>query len=108
MEDLSEYLKETDCIDYKNPLVAEKANELKASSSDRLDYIEKAYNFVRDKIPHTWDAKLTVVSKNASDVLKTKTGIFILFVRSYDLVFPKLACFRINTLHFYMMGFFEV
>lgn len=75
MEDLSEYLKETDCIDYKNPLVAEKANELKVSSSDRLDYIEKAYKFVRDEIPHTWDAKLTVVSKNASDVLKNKTGI---------------------------------
>jgi len=75
MEDLSDYLKETDCIDYTNPLVAKKANELKASSFDRLDYIEKAYNFVRDEIPHTWDAKLTVVSRNAGDVLKNKTGI---------------------------------
>lgn len=75
MEDLSDYLKESDCIDYTNPLVAEKANQLKASSSDKLDYIEKAYKFVRDEIPHTWDAKLTVVSKNASDVLKNKTGI---------------------------------
>lgn len=75
MEDLSDYLKETGCIDYTNPLVAKKANELKDSSSDRLDYIEKAYNFVRDKIPHTWDAKLTVVSKTAGDVLKNKTGI---------------------------------
>ncbi len=75
MEDLSDYLKESDCIDYTNPLVAETANQLKASSSDKLDYIEKAYKFVRDEIPHTWDAKLTVVSKNASDVLKNKTGI---------------------------------
>ena len=75
MEDLSDYLNESDCIDYTNPLVAEKANQLKASSSDKLDYIEKAYKFVRDEIPHTWDAKLTVVSKNASDVLKNKTGI---------------------------------
>lgn len=75
MEDLSDYLKESDCIDYTNPLVAEKTNQLKASSSDKLDYIEKAYKFVRDEIPHTWDAKLTVVSKNASDVLKNKTGI---------------------------------
>ena len=75
MEDLSDYLKESDCIDYTNPLVAEKANQLKAISSNKLDYIEKAYKFVRDEIPHTWDAKLTVVSKNASDVLKNKTGI---------------------------------
>ncbi len=48
---------------------------LKAASSDTLDYIERAYKFVRDEIPHTWDAKLTVVSKKASDVLKNKTGI---------------------------------
>lgn len=48
---------------------------LKAASSDTLDYIERAYKFVRDEIPHTWDAKLTVVSKSASDVLKNKTGI---------------------------------
>ena len=75
MEDLSEYLKESDCIDYTNPLVAEKANELKAFSSNKIDYVERAYNFVRDEIPHTWDAKLTVVSKKASDVLKNKTGI---------------------------------
>ena len=75
MNDLSDYLKETDCIDYKNPLVAEKAAELKAASSDNLDYIEKAYKFVRDEIPHTWDARLAVVSKSASDVLKNKTGI---------------------------------
>lgn len=75
MEDLSDYLKESDCIDYTNPLVAEKVNQLKAISSDKLDYIEKAYKFVRDEIQHTWDAKLTVVSKNASDVLKNKTGI---------------------------------
>ena len=75
MNDLSEYLKETDSIDYANPLVAKKAAELKAVSSDNLDYIERAYKFVRDEIPHTWDARLTVVSKSASDVLKNKTGI---------------------------------
>ena len=75
MNDLSDYLKETDCIDYKNPLVAKKAAELKAESFDKIDYIEKVYKFVRDEIPHSWDAKLTVVSKSASDVLKNKTGI---------------------------------
>ncbi len=75
MKNLSDYLKETDSIDYTNPLVAKKAAELKAASSDKLDYIEKAYKFVRDEIPHTWDARLTVVSKSASDVLKNKTGI---------------------------------
>ena len=42
-EDLSEYLKETDCIDFSNPLVAQKADELKAASSDTLDYIERVF-----------------------------------------------------------------
>ena len=72
---MSEYLKETDSIDFSNPLVAQKADGLKAASSDTLDYIERAYNFVRDEIPHSWDARLTVVSNTAGDVLKNKTGI---------------------------------
>ena len=75
MKDLSEYLKETNCIDFSNLLIVQKVDALKSASSDKLDYIERAYKFVRDEIPHTWDAKLTVVSKNASDVLKNKTGI---------------------------------
>ena len=75
MKDLSEYLKETNCIDFSNLLIVQKVDALKSASSDKLDYIERAYKFVRDEIPHTWDAKLPVVSKNASDVLKNKTGI---------------------------------
>ena len=75
MEDLSEFLRETDCIDFSNPLIVQKADELKAASSDEVDYIERTYRFVRDEIPHSWDARLTVVSKKASDALKNGTGI---------------------------------
>ena len=75
MKDLSEYLKETNCIDFSNLLIVQKVDALKSASSDKLDYIERAYKFVRDEIPHSWDAKLPVVSKKASDVLKNKTGI---------------------------------
>ena len=75
MKDLSEYLKETNCIDFSNLLIVQKVDALKSASSDTMDYIERAYKFVRDEIPHSWDAKLTVVSKKASDVLKNKTGI---------------------------------
>lgn len=75
MEDISEFLRETDCIDFSNPLIVQKADELKSASSDEVDYIQRAYRFVRDEIPHSWDARLTVVSKKASDVLKNGTGI---------------------------------
>ena len=75
MKELSEYLKETNCIDFSNLLIVQKVDALNSASSDKLDYIERAYKFVRDEIPHSWDAKLPVVSKKASDVLKNKTGI---------------------------------
>lgn len=69
------YLKETECINYKNPLIQEKSALLKELSESKLDYIKKAYEFVRDEIPHSWDIKAAVVSQKASEVLKNKTGI---------------------------------
>lgn len=71
----TEYLKETYCIDYSNPIIQEKVNNLKQKSVSTLDYIENAYNFVRDEIPHSWDIKAETVSRKASEVLKNKTGI---------------------------------
>ena len=69
------YLLETECIDYKNPLIQEKAGQLKKLSESKLDYIKRAYEFVRDEIPHSWDIKAETVSRTASEVLKNKTGI---------------------------------
>ncbi len=48
MEDISEFLRETDCIDFSNPLIVQKADELKAASSDEVDYIERAYRFATE------------------------------------------------------------
>ena len=41
MKDLSEYLKETNCIDFSNLLIVQKVDALKSASSDKLDYIER-------------------------------------------------------------------
>lgn len=70
-----EYLRETDSIDYSNPLIIGKINELKAQSANQTEYIKNAYHFVRDEIKHSWDIKAQVVSKTASEVLKNRTGI---------------------------------
>lgn len=51
------YLEETEAIDYNNPIIQEKVKELKQISQSQLDYIENAYRFVRDKIPHSWDIR---------------------------------------------------
>jgi transglutaminase-like putative cysteine protease len=69
------YLEETEAIDYNNPIIQEKVKELKQISQSQLDYIENAYRFVRDKIPHSWDIKSEIVSRCASDVLINRTGI---------------------------------
>ena len=73
--EISKYLSETDCIDFSNPVIQEKVLELKQSAASELDYIEKAYEFVRDDIPHSWDIKSQIVSRKASEVLINKTGI---------------------------------
>ena len=72
---MNTYLCETEYIDFKNPFIVEKATELRGKSKNPLDYIRRAYLFVRDEITHTWDIKETIVSKKASDVLRNRTGI---------------------------------
>lgn len=70
-----EYLEETETIDYSDPVIQEKVNELKNISASELSYIENAYRFVRDEIPHSWDIRSGTVSHRASEVLKNGTGI---------------------------------
>ena len=72
---MEEYLSETPSIDYRNPLIQDKVQELMNQSEDDLDYIKRCYIFVRDEISHSWDIKEDVVSRTASEVLKNKTGI---------------------------------
>ena len=70
-----DYLSETKTINYGDPVIQEKLSELKADTVTAIDYIVKAYEFVRDEIPHSWDIRSTVVSRKASDVLENRTGI---------------------------------
>jgi transglutaminase-like putative cysteine protease len=70
-----EYLTETKTIDYGTPIIQEKVLELKIGTESMMDYIVKAYEFVRDEIPHSWDIQSTIVSRKASEVLENKTGI---------------------------------
>ena len=72
---MEEYLIETPSIDYMNFNILEKVQELKNQSNDNLDYIKRSYIFVRNDIPHSWDIKIEVVSRTASEVLENKTGI---------------------------------
>ena len=48
---MKEHLIETPSINYMNPIIQEKVQELRNQSSDDLDYIKQSYLFVRDEIP---------------------------------------------------------
>lgn len=74
-EEFKEYLEPTQYIDWRNPKILEKAEELWKQSRTEEEYLKNAYYFVRDEISHSWDVNSPKVSITASDVLKNATGI---------------------------------
>ncbi|MFD0768456.1 transglutaminase family protein [Bacillus sp. CGMCC 1.60114] len=73
---LGDYLKELPEIDFQHPLIQQKSNELYTNSNaQQLEYIKQAYEFVRDKVCHSWDIQSTRVTKKASEVLLEGEGI---------------------------------
>ena len=48
--DIDEYLKEDDIINYRNKKIMQLADELYQGTSDEVEYIKKAYEYVRDNI----------------------------------------------------------
>ena len=74
-ENQNEYLKETPSINFSHPQIEAKIKELQEKSDSQINYIKRTYEFVRDEIPHSWDIKAKVVSKNAAEVLENGTGI---------------------------------
>ena len=72
---LDDFLRETESIDYGNPAIRDKVSELMRESGSSIEYVERAFRFVRDEIPHSWDIKSDVVSRRASEVLANGTGI---------------------------------
>ncbi|MEW2522600.1 transglutaminase-like domain-containing protein [Actinacidiphila alni] len=73
--DLSAYLAADDVIDHTHPTVRGTAAALSADACDPHDYARAAFEFVRDTIPHSFDAGDDRVTWRASDVLERRTGI---------------------------------
>ena len=74
-EDLEEYLKSDVVIDHDSESVEKLADELFDSSADEMDFIRKAYEYVRDNIAHSADAGEDKVTISASEVLASGHGI---------------------------------
>ncbi|MFG3100879.1 transglutaminase family protein [Streptomyces sp. NPDC048182] len=103
--DLSAYLDSDEVIDHHHPLVRETATRLAGDAKDSYDYARRAFEFVRDTIPHSQDTGDPRVTWRASDVLGRRTGIC--HAKAHALtallraeVIPTALCYqRFDVLH---------
>ena len=72
---IDEYLKEDDVIDYSNKIITQLADALYQESDSEVEYIKKAYEFVRDNVSHSADINEDILTCSASEVLKVGHGI---------------------------------
>lgn len=73
--DLNGYLIELEEVNYSHPDIQHVINDLNSNSQSIVDYITRAFEFVRDDISHSWDIQGTQVTRQASEVLHFREGI---------------------------------
>jgi len=73
-DERQKYLKNTDIINWKSPLIVECSREIMSTCQSEINYVGKVFEYVRDEIKHSWDYQLNPVTCNALEVLKYKTG----------------------------------
>lgn len=74
-ENVSDYLAETEIIDFSDPEIAAVSIRLNNEAAGKTDLMKRIYDFVRDDIAHSADIGGRIVTLKASDVLKEKQGI---------------------------------
>jgi transglutaminase-like putative cysteine protease len=74
-DNLQNYLKKNEVIDFDNKLIVDKCLELQKGTDDEITLIKKIYEFVRDEIHHSGDIGEMSVTCKASEVLKAGHGI---------------------------------
>jgi len=93
-DNIEEYLKEDSVIDYGNEAIAQLADVLYQEADNEVEYIKKAYEFVRDHVSHSADINEDVLTCSASEVLIARHGIC--FAKSH-LLAALLRCKSIPT-----------
>ena len=74
-EKIEDYLLELNEVNYSNLIIKEKLSEIFNQSQTEIEKAKVAFEFVRDKISHSWDIQSARITCNASDVLNYKEGI---------------------------------
>lgn len=91
---IEDYLKCSNVIDFDNKEIIELVDMLFEKSSNELDFIKRAYEFVRDNISHSADINEDVITCSASEVLREGHGIC--FAKSH-LLAALLRCKSVPT-----------
>ena len=74
---MAQYLASSEYINWQHPAVLEKAHELSkglSASSAAEEITGRCFEFVRDKVQHSWDYQRNPLTCKASDVLAHRTG----------------------------------
>lgn len=74
-DNIDVYLKKDDIVNYENENITKLADSLFSNADSEMDYIKKAYEFVRDNISHSADINEDKLTCSASEVLAAGHGI---------------------------------
>lgn len=112
--DISRYLEATEILNFNWPnqmepnntqsrAVAGLAYDIMMDSKNELDFVKRAYEYVRDKIPHSADIGGSIVTCTASEVIFANEGIC--YAKSHLLaallrsnLFPTGFCYQLLIL----------
>lgn len=72
---MKEFLECSEYVDFKSAAVQNVCSRLFSEGMSDIEKAKTAFEFVRDKIPHSFDIQTDKVAASASDVLKFGTGI---------------------------------
>jgi transglutaminase-like putative cysteine protease len=84
------FLRSTDVIDWQHPAVRVLGLRLRGGSTDAVVIARRCFEWVRDEIKHSADQRLSVVTCNASEVLREGSGYC--YAKSHLLAALLRAC----------------
>ncbi|MBP2652855.1 MAG: transglutaminase-like enzyme, predicted cysteine protease [Firmicutes bacterium] len=92
--DMNKYLINDAIIDYTNVEIQKLASYFLSRNLNETELVKEVYEFVRDKISHSFDIKAKIVTCSASEVLFNRHGIC--FAKAH-LFAAILRCLQIPT-----------
>ncbi len=74
-KNIEDYLKYDSVIDWNNPPIQQKAEEIISDATNEIDKARLIYEWVRDEIPHSNDINTQILTCSATEVLSKGTGM---------------------------------